>query len=1261
MATYDQAGRQAHADRRYGAITRYTYDLRGNVVSVTDADGATQYDSHGKATETTDANSHGVYMSYDAAGHLAKTWQTVTGNDGVDRTLYTAFQYDALGQQTAIITPGSTSVVSGGKIVTQSQQQAGSVTTGMAYNAFGEVVAQGTFTTGADPQYQAYFNYDNAGRRWRTNSGDGNVKVMLYDLQGRQTAQISSAGSTDLSQFGNAQSVDQQGSNGLRRIDSQLDLLGRATQQTLAARYDSTDVGAYRPVVYQTFDRWGNVITQSDVRNAAWVTTYQYNANNQVVRETQPDGNGNLSADSPVTQIHYDALGRQVAVMDANGHINAQVWDAGGHLVQEIHADGGVVQHGYDTFGDEVQLTDALGNVTQYGYDLLGRKTSITSAPVAVYTVGTDNSVSGTNKQLVTTMRYDQAGHKLTQTDGTGAITRYTYDLRGNVIGVTDADGATHTAAFNAQGKQVGAQDANGKLATWSYDAFGELTGHTDIGGASYQFGYDAARQLVSQTNSRGQNLAYRYDAAGQLTEIDDNSQHQQTYYAYNAAGQHVLEQTVQAGTTYQNQLVAYDTLGRLAHVEGMDGVNLDISYDKVGNKLRQTTTYNTESQRTVIDYGQVQQLDESGNPVLDDAGNPVYNTVQIGSHVVYDATAHTQEQWFAYDAMNRQVLVDGAANGNAGDLSNLTAGQGHILSYDKNGNRVSDESWGTAVVPEYSQNTDASGAPVGDPYLAGYTTRTGVITTWYGYDSLNRLSTVSTGAYGQQQTGTVQKQVPQLDESGNPVLDESGNPITDTVTTPVYSEVALDQSHAVTLDERRYDGANRVVSSGPVNLPPSGTGVASGTIVSSGNTGVLHASYIEALAGSSTNQPGSTATTTRYDAAGRVLSQHVVNQVDGTRSYDVSYEKTVVTGTHTVQTPILDESGNPVLDESGNPTYTTQTITDTAEVSTYDAAGNALGYRVTQNGTTTDYTFSQALYEGYQEGGVSAVSSDGSSGSTGEQYDANGFLVGLTDSTQGANNRSFVNDANGHILQKNQQGNLLNQLVVNGQVMGTYGVGTDPSTPTNSDGTPNYTTQGNFDLGYQPVTNSYPAAATGQYPVKSGDTLQSIAQAAYGDSQLWYQIAQANGLSGNADLRVGQIINIPTRVGGTHNTANTFAPYDPSKVEGSTSPNLPAPSSDDGGGCGAIGQIIMVVVAVVVTVVTYGETAPEMAELLGSTFAGGVAAGCRSGCGRLHRRPGRWQRIGCPEWLQLEPGWFGSRWWCGQWRIGVCGLERDG
>lgn len=1166
----------------------------------------TQYDSHGNAIQTTDANGHSAFMSYDVAGHLAKSWQVVTGNDGIGHTLYTAFQYDALGRQTAIITPGSSSVVSGASIVNESQQQAGSVTTGMTYNAFGEMVGRGSFATGSAAQYQEYFNYDNAGRLWRTNSGDGNVKVVLYDLQGRQTALITSAGSvgganagTDLSQFANAQSVDQLGNAGLRRIDSQLDLLGRVTRQTLPVRYDSTDTstGAYRPVVYQTFDRWGNVVSQSDVRSAAWVTQYQYNANNQVVRKTQPDGNGAISADSPVTQLFYDALGRQVAVTDANGNTNAQVWDAGGPLLQELHADGGVVQHSYDAFGEQTQLADAMGNVTQYGYDRLGRNTTITTAPVGVYTVAADNSVSGTTQQLVTTMVYDQAGHKIRQTDGAGDTTSYAYDLRGNVVAVTDADGYPHTAAFDAQGKQIAAQDANGKLATWSYDYFGELNGHTDIGGANYQFSYDAARQLVAQSNSRGQSLAYRYDAAGQLTEIDDNSPlNQQTYYAYNAAGQHVLEQTVQGGTTYQNQVLAYDKLGRLAHVEGLDGVTVDIAYDKVGNKLHQHTTYNTESQQTVIDYAQVQvgtttdesgttTTDESGTTTTDESGSttsgtgtgtPIYQTVAIGSHTVYATTAHVQDQWFAYDGMNRQIMVDGAVDGNAQNLANIVPGQGHLLGYDKNGNRTEDQSWGTQVVPQYTQPVDESGNPTGAPVLAGYATHTGITTTWYSYDGLNRLSTVSTGAYalvqtGQQQTGT--------DEAGNPIY------------APTYDQEALGPGQGIQLDVRRYDGASRVVESGPDSLPPDGTGMTTGLALSNGGTtGPLQTSYIAALAGTNTDQPGATTTVTRYDADGRVQSQHVVNQVDSSKNYDVVYQKTVVTGT------------------------------DTAQASTYDAAGNALGYRVTQGDVTTDYTMAQALYEGYQEGSVSAVSTNTSSGNqtsgtTTEQYDANGFLVGVTDSAAGANNRSFINDASGHILFKNQQGNLLRQLVANGQVMGTYGFGVDPNNPTNSDGSPNYVQQGNFDLGYQPVTNSYPAAATGSYPVKSGDTLQSIAQAAYGDSALWYQIAQANGLTGNADLRVGQILNIPTRVGGTHNTADTFAPYDPSKVQGSTSPNLPTPAGNaDDGGCGAIGAILMVVVAVVVTVVTYGEAAPEMAELLGSTFAGDVAAGAIAG-----------------------------------------------
>lgn len=540
------------------------------------------------------------------------------------------------------------------------------------------------------------------------------------------------------------------------------------------------------------------------------LTQYTYNANNQVVLQKQPDGNGALSDQSPVTQIYYDALGRQIAIRDADGHVNGQAWNADGLLATEFHADGGVVNHSYDAFAEQVRVVDAMGGVTDYGYDKLGRNTLVAHENVGVYASNGNPLVGivGGQQTLNIRTQYDQAGRKIVQGDGTDAGgMRYTYDLRGNVIAATDADGFVTLAAYDAQGKKTASEDANGSLATWSYDSFGQLTGHTDIGGAAYGFTYDNARQLIAQTstntgaNSGGQNLAYAYNAAGQLTHIADGAINQQTYYAYNAGGQRVLEQTVQAGVTYQNQVLGYDTLGRLALVSGLDGVTLQTDYDKVGNKLHQHVTYSTLQPRTVIDYGNVQAKVESGNPIFqqlqtgtqtvqigtqqvqtgtDEAGNPVYTTepvygqvpvyttepvygqvpvytsepvyVQeaIGSHLVNDTIAHAQDLFFAYDSMNRQTLADGAVSSDASNLANLTLGQGHLLAYDKNGNRIQDRAWGTAVIPQYVQNYDeSSGTALGAPVLTGYVSQQAIQTQWYSSDAMNRLTKVSTSAYG--------------------------------------------------------------------------------------------------------------------------------------------------------------------------------------------------------------------------------------------------------------------------------------------------------------------------------------------------------------------------------------------------------------------------------------------------------------------------------------------------------------------------------
>jgi YD repeat-containing protein len=78
-------------------------------------------------------------------------------------------------------------------------------------------------------------------------------------------------------------------------------------------------------------------------------------------------------------------MGRQVAVRDANDHVNGQVWDAGGHLVQELHADGGVISHAYDAFGDKVRTLDAMGHGTWFTHDKLDRLLRTTHGAVDIW------------------------------------------------------------------------------------------------------------------------------------------------------------------------------------------------------------------------------------------------------------------------------------------------------------------------------------------------------------------------------------------------------------------------------------------------------------------------------------------------------------------------------------------------------------------------------------------------------------------------------------------------------------------------------------------------------------------------------------------------------------------------------------------------------------------------------------------------------------------------------------------------------------
>lgn len=1129
--------------------TAFYRDAYGNVVlqrqegaaGQADRETRLRYDSHGHVVTVTDAENIEHHMSYDAHGQLAKQWQAVNG-DGTTRTLFTAFRYDALGRATDVITPASRSLIAGVDV-------GGLVHNRAVYNAFGEVTQRGTYR-GETPELQQRFDYDAAGRLVRTNSGDGNYRVMLYNVQGFQTAQITSAGGAngdDLSALN--PDLIAQAANGLgagaRRTEVRVDALGRALEQRLPTRYDELTASTLQPVIHQTFDRWGNVLSQSDPRNAALVATFAYDDNNQVIRRTLTGG--------ATTLIRYDALGRQTGVLDANNHLNRQQWDAGGNLVREIHADGGVVNYGYSTFGERTRLVDAMGYGTTYTHDRLGRVTEVRGDTVTIANVDGNFNLSTSTGTLATTYTYDAAGRKLTQTNGAGQTIRYSYDLRGNIIATQQPLGQTSYAAFDEMNRQVAAEDANhDAVTTWDYDHFGQLQSHRDLGGVEHFYHYDRARQLERQfTLTTGKDIGYGYDAAGQLIRINEAGIARQTSFAYDAAGHRTLEQTVQNGQVYQSNILHYDAQGRLDDVRALDNFHITFTYDAVGNKIHQRV----EGHGLARGVATTQQI-QTG---IDENGAPTY-TQQTVSTTVFDATV--QNLWFAYDSMNRQVLVDGLQ---ANDLTtaNINSAQGHLLRYDLNGNRIQDTFWGQQVVGQQVLSYDENGQPVGGGGGSGgavfgptsatggavfgpgpatgpvaydengtlitqFGSRAGVVTEYYGYDRMNRVLSVSTDS----------------------LYDVDLNPI-----------------GQVVLDRRFYDGAGRMVQNGPA--------------------GTLSNEYIEALSGAA-QQNGASTRVNQYDANGRLMAQHVAKP-DGTLSYDTVYAGTI-------NSTVQDFGG---YDENGEPIYYPRIVTTTGPG--YDAAGNILGYRVTDgSGVTSNYNMTLARFEGYKENTVSGFRSDNPTQerTTTNQYDRNGHLIGITDNTGSSTaHRTFINDANGMVLQKTQEGRILKQLVVGGELYASYGLAVDPQNPGS------YLQEAVFNPNYQPITNLHPSAGTGAYTVRSGDTLEVIAKAAYGDSRLWYLIADANGLRGNSDLRVGQTLNIPTQVGSVHNTSDTFKPYDPSKVIGDTTPELPVPESDDDD-CGGLGQIIMIIVAVVVTIYTAGAAA----GMLGSTF--GATAG---------------------------------------------------
>jgi RHS repeat-associated protein len=749
-----------------GHITTFTYDERGNVLTV--------FDANANAAGGTPAAN--VVNTYYGNGLL----QTAT--DGLGRI--TTYTYDAKGNpdtesRTVTITnvDGSSSQVS--------------VVTDRDYNALGQLEKM------TDPAGHATtYEYDtNGNRRFeRTTRMNGSATVPVvseteYDAQDRPIRTWNADNPRGQAVRPSNQTVyDDNG-----KVAWTYDALGRGTHQEYDARgllFKTTHPDNTFETV--TYDADGRRETSTDRRGMATKTVYDGMGR---VQNTIFLGSGSDPAVTLSTAA-YDAAGRVWQSTDANGNTTSYGYDAAGRRTAVTQPPTSTIpatttRYNYDENGNLRFVIDAKGRPTEHVYDALNRRirTILPAAPIDL----NGDGLLGSNEQTVITSTqtgYDELGRRISETDASNRTKRYGYDVLGRLRHVIDYAGQATRFDYDELGNQLSQTDANNHTTSYTYDNAGrrltrtlplgqqELLGYDDAGnldsrkdfnGRVTTFGYDAMNRLryrVPDSSLSEPTIEFTYNANGQRETMHDATG--TTVYGYDGRGQLSAKQTPFGTLSYGyypngslkqmssssangvNVSYAYDTLNRLATVTDSNLGNTSYTYDEVGNlksvnypnAIKHQYTYNALNRLDLL-------IDRSPTNTIINCWK--YHTTGAGQRTWVEEFDH-RTAWYTYDNLGR--LKTEAITGSIQDGKNGTVTYG----YDNVGNRLTRSSSLSGVTNQalgydpndrvtgdtYDNNGNTKSAPVSQPS----TINSQQVLGTDDYDSENRLTT-RTGTNG--------------------------------------------------------------------------------------------------------------------------------------------------------------------------------------------------------------------------------------------------------------------------------------------------------------------------------------------------------------------------------------------------------------------------------------------------------------------------------------------------------------------------------
>lgn len=408
--------------------------------------------------------------------------------------------------------------------------------------------------------------------------------------------------------------IDDDGSSELGRIRYGYDLAGNLVSVTDLAggvsRFEYDNAGyphhltamfdaAGRAIARMVFDEDGRMIAHcpGDADLATLQGCSQFDFDGAVSTQTQIDGLGLRS------ELSYDERGLLVLRRDEvspNSFAEQRwVYDAQGREVEYIDADGGISRSEWDDEGNRIRLTEPDGRYWVWEYGACHGDDSWLRQCDAL-----GNCVE---------QRFDEACRLTSSTDPLGGVSTRQYNAQGQRTLTIDALSQVLQSQFNNGGKLERVTDALGGVSLFEYGEFGELRAETQRDGLRREFLYDEGvrvseeRWLGGSPSESG--ISWSHDAGNLIDGLSWSGAEVDLSYWPDGRIRRITHSSPSAPDWWIEY--AYDGNNNVVRLEDSFGGLTEYAYDGLNRvtEARQSGA-GVSSKRVVIEYS------ASGQPI---------------------------------------------------------------------------------------------------------------------------------------------------------------------------------------------------------------------------------------------------------------------------------------------------------------------------------------------------------------------------------------------------------------------------------------------------------------------------------------------------------------------------------------------------------------------------------------------------------------------------------------------------------------------